>query len=87
VSRSIGSDYALFYAYIQTDPEDPTQLWAAAAQLAEINGKLFYNFLEGIKAAGLRPKRVLLQTGEKVTGGEERHWDLHWFLELIMVDL
>lgn len=59
------SDYALFYVYIQTEPKDPTQLWAGAAELAEINGILFYNFLEGIKAAGIKPKRVLLQTGGK----------------------
>ncbi len=64
------SDYALFYAYIQTDPKDPKQLWAGedpARELAILNGKLFFNFLEGMKAAGLRPKRILLQTGGKLS--------------------
>jgi hypothetical protein len=56
----------MFYAYIQTEPKDQSRLWAGAAELAEVNGRLFYNFLDGIKVAGIRPKRVLLQTGGKV---------------------
>lgn len=60
------SDYALFFAYIQTEPKERTALWAGAKELAEVNGQLFLNFLEGMKAAGIKPKRVLLQTGGKV---------------------
>lgn len=60
------SDYALFFAYIQTEPKQRTALWAGAKELAEVNGQLFLNFLEGMKVAGIKPKRVLLQTGGKV---------------------
>jgi hypothetical protein len=60
------SDYALFFAYIQTEPKERTALWAGAKELAEVNGQLFLNFLEGMKVAGIKPKRVLLQTGGKV---------------------
>lgn len=67
VLTTLNSDYALFFAYIQTEPKDRSVLWAGAEELAQVNGQLFYNFLEGLKAAGIRPKRILLQTGGKVS--------------------
>ncbi len=36
--------------------------------MSGINGKIFENFLEGLYLAGLRPKRILLQTGCKGYG-------------------
>lgn len=60
------NDYALYFAYIQTEPKERTSLLAGGAELAEVNGQLYFNFLEGMKAAGIKPKRVLLQTGGKV---------------------
>jgi hypothetical protein len=51
-----------------TDPSDKRTLFKEDVALAEQNGKLFENFLLGMWEAGLRPKRVLLQTGCKGYG-------------------
>jgi hypothetical protein len=45
---------------------DERKLFNETEELANVNGKLLDNFLEGLWKAGLRPKRVLLQTGAKV---------------------
>ncbi|KZO91436.1 hypothetical protein CALVIDRAFT_602250 [Calocera viscosa TUFC12733] len=61
-------DYAFFYAFIPTQASNKRTLFKEAEELANINGKLLDNLLEGISAAGLHPKRVLLQTGCKGYG-------------------
>ncbi|KAI1623274.1 hypothetical protein EDD37DRAFT_610584 [Exophiala viscosa] len=61
-------DYAFFYAFMPVAASDSRTLFKEAEELAEINGKIFHNFLEGLYLAGLRPKRILLQTGCKGYG-------------------
>ncbi|KZO91453.1 hypothetical protein CALVIDRAFT_568248 [Calocera viscosa TUFC12733] len=61
-------DYAFFYAFMPTQASDKRTLFKEDEELANINGKLLDNFLEGLLAAGLRPTRVLLQTGCKGYG-------------------
>ena len=58
-------------AFMPTPAETTEQkvtLFKEAAALAEINGKLMHNFVYGMYEAGLRPKRILLQTGCKGYG-------------------
>ena len=58
-------DYIFFYVFMPAPSETRLTLWKKAGQVCELNGKIMDQFLQGIVLAGLRPKRVLLQTGGK----------------------
>jgi nucleoside-diphosphate-sugar epimerase len=67
----VTADYIFFYSYLQPKPradQPKTHTWSNADELARVNKALFGNFLEALEQAGIRPKRLLLQTGAKNYG-------------------
>ena len=62
-------DHVFFFSYVQpTQKGGVTGMWSDADALAEVNTKLISNFTDGLKIAGLAPKRFMLQTGAKNYG-------------------
>ncbi|KAF2131474.1 hypothetical protein P153DRAFT_196104 [Dothidotthia symphoricarpi CBS 119687] len=64
----VSADYVFYYAYLPPKSDknamDPSQ----ADELVEANVGPFKNFLNSLPLAGLKPKRILLQTGGKNYG-------------------
>lgn len=62
-------DYVFYYTYIQPRSEGLSGMDPRMAQrLCDANVPVFDTFLRAIEAAGLQPKRILLQTGGKNYG-------------------
>ncbi|KIX06599.1 uncharacterized protein Z518_04575 [Rhinocladiella mackenziei CBS 650.93] len=62
-------DYVFFFSYMQPQQKgNVLGMWSNADELAKVNADLLANFLGGLKLAGLKPQRVLLQTGAKHYG-------------------
>jgi hypothetical protein len=62
----VSVDKVFFYVYApQASVANKESLFGEGEELAAINGKIMHNLLEGLWLAGLRPKRILLQTGGK----------------------
>ncbi|KAK4553677.1 hypothetical protein LTR86_009175 [Recurvomyces mirabilis] len=65
----VQADCVFFYGYIH--PKDVSAMDPKAEpRLVEANVPLFRNFLAALPAAGIKPKRILLQTGGKNYGGQ-----------------
>ena len=62
-------DHVFFFSFATTQQKGQVLgMWSDADALAKLNTDLLVNFLTGLKDAGLKPKRVLLQTGAKHYG-------------------
>lgn len=62
------SDHVFFFSYAQSKQKgEVLGMWSDADALADINTMLISNFIDGVKLAGLTPKRFVLQTGAKVS--------------------
>lgn len=57
-----------FYSYIQPPPLEGKGLWSDAEETTRVNTLLLTNFLGGLEAANIKPKRFMLQTGAKHYG-------------------
>lgn len=66
--KNVTADYVFFYSYAQPKPEPGKPAWSNAQELADTNSALLRNFLGGLDAAKITPKRFLLQTGAKNYG-------------------
>lgn len=63
------ADYVFYYTYIQPKSEGMSGMDPRMAQtLCDANVPVFDTFLRAVEAAGLQPKRILLQTGGKNYG-------------------
>lgn len=61
-------DVVFFYSYLQPKPEPGKGAWSNAQELCDVNSALLANFLAALPVAGLKPSRILLQTGAKNYG-------------------
>lgn len=62
-------DHVFFFSFATTPQKGQVLgMWSDADALAKLNNDLLVNFTNGLKDAGLKPKRVLLQTGAKHYG-------------------
>lgn len=62
-------DHVFFFSFATTPQKgEVLAMWSDADALAKLNTDLLVNFTNGLKDAGLKPKRVLLQTGAKHYG-------------------
>lgn len=61
-------DVIFFYSYLQPKPEPGKGAWSNAQELSDVNSALLANFLDALPIAGLKPSRILLQTGAKNYG-------------------
>jgi nucleoside-diphosphate-sugar epimerase len=62
-------DYVFFFSYVQIPPPEPgAKLWSNAEEMCRVNTSLLSNFLDALPLAGLKPERVMLQTGAKNYG-------------------
>ena len=66
--RGIKADYVFFFSYIQVSPKPGEKLWSNAEEMCRVNTLLLSNFLEALPVAGIKPKRIMLQTGAKNYG-------------------
>lgn len=64
-------DAIFYYVAAAHKAVDKKRPYGQAQLMAEENGQLFDHFLQAILIAGLKPKRILLQTGGK---GYGQHW-------------
>lgn len=63
------ADYVFFFAYVQPPPKEAGgALWSDAAEMDRVNAALLGNFAGALRAAGVKPKRFMLQTGAKNYG-------------------
>lgn len=62
------ADAVFFYSYLQPKPEPGKGAWSNAQELSDVNSALLANFLNALPLAGLKPARILLQTGAKNYG-------------------
>lgn len=61
--------YAFFFSYTQpVQRPGVLQMWSDADKLVQVNAQLMNTFLDGLRLAGVKPKRVQLQTGAKHYG-------------------
>ncbi|KAF9884289.1 hypothetical protein FE257_001919 [Aspergillus nanangensis] len=66
--NSVTADYVFFYSYLQPKPKPGATIWSNAQELYEVNAALLRNSLAALPVAGLKPRRILLQTGAKYYG-------------------
>lgn len=66
--KGIKADHIFFFSYIQVDPRPGGAIWSNANEMVEVNTKLLSNFLEALPIAGIKPQRIMLQTGAKNYG-------------------
>lgn len=64
----VHADYIFFYSYLQPRPAPGSAPWANADELVRVNTSLLTNFLGGLTAAAVIPRRFCLQTGAKNYG-------------------
>lgn len=63
----IVADYVFYYAYMSPKSGKSAMDPETADELVEINVPPFKSFLDSLPVAGIKPKRILLQTGGKPT--------------------
>ncbi|KAJ9650312.1 hypothetical protein H2198_010378 [Neophaeococcomyces mojaviensis] len=61
--------HVFFFAYLQPPPKEGKGLWSDAHEMVRVNSLLLDNFIGGLKAAGIQPRKFMLQTGAKNYGG------------------
>jgi len=66
--RGVKADYVFFFAYIQVEPKPGQALWSDAEEMCRVNTALLSNFCNALPIAGVKPKRIHLQTGAKNYG-------------------
>ncbi|KAK3066566.1 hypothetical protein LTR53_017034 [Teratosphaeriaceae sp. CCFEE 6253] len=67
--HKVTADHVFFFSYIQPPPKAGSGgIWSDADELVRVNSSLLSNFLEGMKIAGITPRRFMLQTGAKNYG-------------------
>ncbi|KNG51467.1 nad dependent epimerase dehydratase [Stemphylium lycopersici] len=64
----VQADYVFYYAYLSPKTDKSAMDPSTAQDLVESNVPPFKNFLASLPLAGLKPKRILLQTGGKNYG-------------------
>ncbi|KAK4987757.1 hypothetical protein LTR50_004410 [Elasticomyces elasticus] len=64
----VTADAVFFYSYAQPKPEPGKGAWSNAQELVDVNSALLRNFLRALPISGIKPKRILLQTGAKNYG-------------------
>lgn len=64
----IVADYVFYYAYMSPKSGKSAMDPETADELVEINVPPFKSFLDSLPVAGIKPKRILLQTGRKTYG-------------------
>ena len=67
-AANVTASHVFFYSYLQPKPPAGQPIWSNADELVKVNSALLSNFLEALPAAGIKPKRFLLQTGAKNYG-------------------
>lgn len=68
IKRGIVADYVFFFAYIQPEPAEGKGIWDAADEMVATNSLLLRNFLDGLSASKIIPRRIHLQLGAKYYG-------------------
>jgi len=66
--KNVQADYVFFYSYIQPPPKPGGGIWSDAEQMTSLNSALLENFLNALGEAGIKPERIMLQTGAKNYG-------------------
>jgi nucleoside-diphosphate-sugar epimerase len=64
----VEADYVFYYAYLSPKTGKSAMDPSSASDLVEANVPPLKNFLESLPLAGIKPKRILLQTGGKNYG-------------------
>lgn len=65
---NVSADYVFYYAYLSPKSGKSAMNPETAEELVEANVPPFKNFLGSLPLAGIKPKRILLQTGGKNYG-------------------
>ena len=65
---NVNAEYVFYYAYLKPKTEMSAMDPGMAEELVKANVPPFENFLDSLPLAGIRPKRILLQTGGKNYG-------------------
>ncbi|KAJ9611628.1 hypothetical protein H2200_004812 [Cladophialophora chaetospira] len=72
--HDVQADYIFYFGYVQVArPDTDSKVFGDANHLAELNGRLFENFLLALDRANVFPKRIVLQTGGKNYGVHQGH--------------
>ncbi|KAK9419630.1 hypothetical protein SUNI508_07116 [Seiridium unicorne] len=66
--KGVTADHIFFFAYVQVPPKEGGGLWSDVEEMCRVNSLLLDNFLGALKAAAIKPKRFMLQTGAKNYG-------------------
>lgn len=66
--HGVDAEYVFYFAYLQPRSEKSAMDPSTAEDLVESNVPPFKNFLASLPLAGIKPKRILLQTGGKNYG-------------------
>lgn len=64
----VAAHYVFFYSYLQPKPPKGARAWSNADELVKVNAALLSNFLDALPEAGIKPRRILHQTGAKNYG-------------------
>lgn len=67
-AKGVKADYVFFFSYAQAEPNHNGTLWSNEEETVKTNGKLLSNFLQALPTAGIRPRRIMLQTGAENYG-------------------
>lgn len=67
-SAGVTATHVFFYSYLQPKPPAGSAIWSNADELVRVNHALLFNFLSALPLAGVKPDRILLQTGAKNYG-------------------
>lgn len=67
-AANVTATHVFFYSYLQPKPPAGQPLWSNAEELVKVNTALLSNFLDALPKAGIKPERILLQTGAKNYG-------------------
>ncbi|KIV88649.1 hypothetical protein PV10_08313 [Exophiala mesophila] len=74
LKHEVQADYIFYFGYVQVArPDTDSEVFGNPDHLAEINGRLFENFLLALDLAKIQPKRIILQTGGKNYGVHQGH--------------
>lgn len=74
-AANVTASHVFFYSYLQPKPPAGQPLWSNAQELVKVNTALLSNFLDALPKAGIKPERILLQTGAKNYGKEAGQLD------------
>ena len=62
-------DHVFFFSYVQPPPKaEGAGIWSDVDELVRVNVKLLESLLGGLETVGVKPKRIMLQTGAKAYG-------------------